>query len=51
MTCYFIGGSICSLLSASAYSFAGWSGVTAVGAAVSAAGLAVWVVARARLRT
>ena len=42
MTCYFIGGAVCSLLSASAYSVAGWVGVTAVGGAVSAVGLAGW---------
>jgi predicted MFS family arabinose efflux permease len=46
MTCYFIGGAACSLLSASAYGFAGWAGVTAVGAAVSAAGLICWGIFR-----
>jgi predicted MFS family arabinose efflux permease len=42
MTCYFIGGAVCSLASAWAYTVAGWAGVTAVGAAVSALGLASW---------
>jgi len=46
MTCYFIGGAVCSLLSASAYGLAGWAGVTAVGAAVSAAGLVSWGILR-----
>jgi predicted MFS family arabinose efflux permease len=45
MVCYFIGGAVCSLLSASAYSFRGWLGVSAVGAVVSAAGLAGWAMA------
>ena len=39
MTCYFIGGAACSLLSAWAYSRRGWAGVSLAGAAVSAAGL------------
>jgi hypothetical protein len=38
MTCSFIGGAACSLLSASAYGVAGWAGVTAVGAAASTPG-------------
>jgi predicted MFS family arabinose efflux permease len=42
MTCYFIGGASGSLLSAAAYTRAGWNGVVAVGAAVTALGLAVW---------
>jgi len=45
MTSYFIGGAVCSLLSASAYSYARWLGVTVVGGTVSAAGLGVWAVA------
>ena len=43
MTCYFIGGAACSLLSAWAYGYRGWPGVTAAGAAVSALGLAAWL--------
>jgi predicted MFS family arabinose efflux permease len=46
MTCYFIGGAVCSLLSASAYGLGGWAGVTVVGAAVSAIGLAGWALWR-----
>ena len=46
MTCYFIGGAAGSTLSASAYGMAGWAGVTAVGAAISAAGLASWGILR-----
>ncbi|MDR3670983.1 MAG: MFS transporter [Holophaga sp.] len=45
MTCYFIGGAACSLLSAWAYGFKGWVGVSAAGAAVSALGLITWLVA------
>ncbi|MDR3672196.1 MAG: MFS transporter [Holophaga sp.] len=43
MACYFGGGAAGSLLSASAYSMAGWLGVSAVGATMSALGLAVWL--------
>jgi predicted MFS family arabinose efflux permease len=46
MACYFGGGAAGSLLSASAYSLAGWPGVAAVGAAMSALGLAVWITSR-----
>jgi predicted MFS family arabinose efflux permease len=42
MTCYFIGGAACSLLSAWAYGYRGWAGVSLAGAAVSAAGLSLW---------
>jgi MFS family permease len=42
MTCYFIGGAACSLLSAWAYGWRGWAGVSLAGAAVSAAGLLLW---------
>ena len=45
MTCYFMGGALCSLLSATAYARVGWAGVSAVGAGVSAIGLAGWVMA------
>jgi len=45
MTCYFAGGAVGSLLSASAYTRAGWAGVTVVGAVVSAFGLAGWALA------
>jgi len=45
MTCYFIGGAACSLLSAWAYGYKGWAGVTVAGAAVSAVGLAAWLAA------
>jgi predicted MFS family arabinose efflux permease len=48
MTSYFAGGAAGSLLSASAYSRAGWPGVVAAGAAVSALGLGVWVLGRQR---
>jgi predicted MFS family arabinose efflux permease len=48
MTCYFIGGAACSLLSASAYTVAGWHGVTLVGAGVSAVGLVGWTLGRRR---
>jgi hypothetical protein len=37
---------VCSLLSASAYGLGGWAGVTVVGAAVSAIGLAGWALWR-----
>jgi len=43
MACYFGGGAAGSLVSASAYNLAGWLGVAAVGAAMSALGLAVWL--------
>jgi len=43
MTCYFIGGAACSLLSAWAYGHAGWNGVAAAGAGVSSLGLAAWI--------
>jgi predicted MFS family arabinose efflux permease len=46
MTSYFVGGAIGSLLSASAYGVAGWRGVVAVGLAVSALCLVIWVLAR-----
>jgi predicted MFS family arabinose efflux permease len=46
MTCLFIGMAAGSLASASAYEFAGWSGVVAVGLLVSVAGLLVWLRAR-----
>jgi predicted MFS family arabinose efflux permease len=42
MTCYFMGGSVGSLLSAWAYGSHGWAGVAAAGAAVSALGLSCW---------
>jgi predicted MFS family arabinose efflux permease len=48
MTCYFIGGATGSLVSAAAYGWAGWAGVTAAGAGFSALALAFWAVARSR---
>jgi predicted MFS family arabinose efflux permease len=51
MTCYFVGGATGSLVSAAAYSRAGWTGVTVVGAGVSALGLALWVGARRWMTT
>jgi len=50
MTSYFIGGATGSLLSASAYGLAGWIGVVAVGAGVSALGLVFWSVFQRRER-
>ena len=43
MTCYFVGGATGSLVSAAAYSRAGWTGGTVVGAGVSALGLVLWI--------
>ncbi|AOY00774.1 MFS transporter [Jeongeupia sp. USM3] len=48
MTCYFIGGGSGSLLSAWAYSHGGWPLVCGLGAAFSAAGVAVWLLATRR---
>lgn len=42
MTSYFIGGAAGSLISASAWQHAGWSGVCAIGAMVAALNLLVW---------
>lgn len=42
MTCYFLGGAIGSLASATAYELAGWKGVALVGAAISLAGVLLW---------
>ena len=42
MTSYFIGGAAGSLLSASAWQHAGWSGVCAIGAIVATINLLVW---------
>jgi len=42
MTCYFIGGAIGSLVSAEAYGWGGWAGVSAAGAGFSALALAAW---------
>ena len=42
MTSYFIGGAAGSLISASAWQHAGWSGVCAIGAIVAAINLLVW---------
>lgn len=42
MTSYFIGGAAGSLISASAYQHAGWTGVCIAGAIVSSLGLLVW---------
>lgn len=42
MTSYFIGGAAGSLISASAYQHAGWTGVCAAGAIVSLLSLLVW---------
>ncbi len=42
MTSYFIGGAAGSLVSASAWQHAGWTGVCAIGAAVAALNLLVW---------
>lgn len=49
MTCYFVGGAAGSLVSATAYGRAGWMGVVAAGAVVSALGLVTWLVAGRRL--
>ncbi|HDW3288530.1 TPA: MFS transporter [Enterobacter hormaechei subsp. xiangfangensis] len=42
MTSYFIGGAAGSLISASAWEHAGWTGVCAIGAIVAAINLLVW---------
>ena len=42
MTSYFIGGAAGSLISASAWQHAGWSGVCAIGAIVATINLLVW---------
>lgn len=42
MTSYFIGGAAGSLISASAWQHAGWSGVCGIGALVAALNLVVW---------
>ena len=42
MTSYFIGGAAGSLISASAWQHAGWSGVCGIGAIVAALNLLVW---------
>ncbi|MBE4852989.1 MFS transporter [Enterobacter cloacae complex sp. P40RS] len=42
MTSYFIGGAVGSLISASAWQHAGWTGVCAIGAIVAAVNLLVW---------
>ncbi|MHA0935831.1 MFS transporter [Enterobacter kobei] len=42
MTSYFIGGAAGSLISASAWQYAGWSGVCGIGAIVAALNLLVW---------
>ncbi|MCY0773778.1 MFS transporter [Enterobacter cloacae complex sp. 2022EL-00788] len=42
MTSYFIGGAAGSLISASAWQHAGWTGVCAIGAIVAAVNLLVW---------
>lgn len=42
MTSYFIGGAAGSLISASAWQHAGWSGVCGIGAIVAALSLVVW---------
>lgn len=42
MTSYFIGGAAGSLMSASAWQHAGWSGVCGIGAIVAALNLVVW---------
>lgn len=42
MTSYFIGGAAGSLISASAWQHAGWTGVCAIGAVVAAINLLVW---------
>ncbi|MEP8859511.1 MFS transporter [Enterobacter asburiae] len=42
MTSYFIGGAAGSLISASAWQHAGWSGVCTIGAIVATLNLAVW---------
>ncbi|HBI6862426.1 TPA: MFS transporter [Enterobacter cloacae] len=42
MTSYFIGGAAGSLISASAWQHAGWTGVCAIGAIVAAVSLLVW---------
>lgn len=46
MTAYFIGGALGSLLSAGAFSQAGWFGVCLVGALITMAACALWAVAR-----
>ncbi|PVZ82709.1 MFS transporter [Serratia sp. S1B] len=42
MTSYFIGGALGSMLSAAAYQYAGWNGVTAIGAILSLLNLLNW---------
>jgi len=42
MTCYFLGGATGSLCSASAYQYAGWSGVVFMGSLFSLLALMVW---------
>ncbi|AUG99677.1 MFS transporter [Prodigiosinella confusarubida] len=42
MTCYFIGGALGSLISASAYQHFGWLGVSAAGVSLSLINLLVW---------
>ncbi|WJV53064.1 MFS transporter [Prodigiosinella aquatilis] len=42
MTCYFIGGALGSLISASAYQHFGWLGVSAAGVSLSLINLLIW---------
>ncbi|MEV0280525.1 MFS transporter [Streptomyces sp. NPDC050610] len=50
MTSYFVGGAVGSALTSVVWGAAGWGGVCALGAALSAAGLAVWTAERLRHR-
>jgi predicted MFS family arabinose efflux permease len=43
MVAYFVGGALGSLVSAQGYDAAGWGGVCALGAAVSAVSVAAWL--------
>ncbi|KAF0814792.1 putative transporter [Andreprevotia sp. IGB-42] len=51
MTAYFIGGASGSLLSAAIYAHAGWLGVSALGAVLSAAGVVVYLASRRQALT
>ncbi|MEV0261272.1 MFS transporter [Streptomyces sp. NPDC050617] len=50
MTSYFVGGAVGSALTSAVWGAAGWGGVCALGAALSAAGVAVWTAERLRHR-
>ncbi|MBB5430460.1 MFS transporter [Nocardiopsis composta] len=50
MTCYFAGGAVGSALTAAVWTGGGWTGVSALGAALSAAGLVLWLLERRAAR-